>query len=425
MRFPNRRRGPRCGPYVAAIATFAMSAICLGEEWPKWLGPNGNGISTEAIADQWPAGGPRKVWERPVGYGYSSPIGFEGRVYLLAMQGRNDVLTAFDAESGNQIWSQQYEVKIPADQPQAKDENTGLPLPEATPAIDNGKIYTYGGGGDLYCRNLTDGSEAWHLNVLRETKARILPWNQSSSPLVTERMVYVQGGSNGPIAVAVDKQSGKIAWKSQKTGFAGYSAPIIADVQQRKQLIIFANDSVNGLDPESGATIWSFPWTPRVKVSAATPVYHDNHLFVSCDYMYGCMMLTLSADGAKEDWPRPQPQVMCKFQPPIFDDGVIYVNSGGTIKCFSWPDVQMKWEARETNLRLGEGGSIVRDGDKLITMSERGRLSLLRATPQGYSPISQMQLFDFTKVWSMPLIYHGKLYAMGEDNLVCLDISPK
>jgi hypothetical protein len=31
-------------------------------------------------------------------------------------------------------------------------------------------------------------------------------------------------------------------------------------------------------------------------------------------------------------------------------------------------------------------------------------------------------MFDFSQVWSSPVIYHGKLYTMGKDNLVCLDI---
>jgi hypothetical protein len=56
-------------------------------------------------------------------------------------------------------------------------------------------------------------------------------------------------------------------------------------------------------------------------------------------------------------------------------------------------------------------------------MSERGQLFLIHATPEGYKVLSQKPLFDYSMVWSTPMIYRGKLYAKGENELVCLDIS--
>jgi outer membrane protein assembly factor BamB len=400
----------------------ASPLLAKSDEWPKWLGPNGDGISHEQITDHWPAGGPRKVWERKVGYGFSSPIGFEGRVYLFAQQGRNDTLTAFDAETGNVVWSQSYVGTIPADMTQAKNASNGLPLPLATPAIDNGRIYSYGGGGDLVCRKLADGGEVWHTNVLKETGAQILAWNEASSPLVTEKFVYVQGGRNGPTAVAVDKATGKIAWNSEAHTIGGYAAPIIADVDGTKQLIIFAGDALYGMNPDTGRTIWGTPWQTDFNVNASTPIYRDHHLFISSDYDRGAMMLTLSPTGAKEDFKEADKAIALRFQPAILDGQYLYCNSAGTLKCANWPDLKMQWENR---LRLGDGGTIVRAGDLLITLSERGKLGLVRATPLGAQVLSQVPLFDFGTTWSMPLIYHGKLYAMGADTLVCLDLGAR
>ena len=408
---------------LAGTAVLALSALCGAEEWPKWLGPRGDGISTEPIADKWPQGGPHKVWEQKVGRGFSSPIALDGKVYLLSMVGANDVLTCFDANSGNPIWSQSYLVTIPADQGQAKNEENGLPLPEATPTIDNGKIYTYGGGGDLYCRNVADGSEVWHVNILKKTHERILGWNEASSPLVTDKLVYVQGGVGGPVTFALDKTNGNIVWQSQATGIAGYAAPILADVAGQLQLIILAGKELFAMDPSNGKTLWSHPWITSFDVNASTPIYHDGRLFISSDYRHGCLMTMPSHNGTKDDWQGTQ--IQAKFQPSILENGVIYADSAGLITCVNWSDGKVRWQTRETNLRLGEGGSIVRDGDKLIAMSERGRLSLVRATPDAYKLISQVQLFDFISCWSTPLIYHGRLYAMGENNLVCLDIASR
>ena len=409
---------------VLIIALFCTApAFCKSEEWPNWLGPDHTGISTDPIADRWPAGGPAKVWEQKVGLGYSSPIGYQGKIYLLSQDGDKDILTAFDAENGRIVWNQSYRVTTRADQGQAQNPNNGLPLPLATSAIDGGHIYTYGGGGDLVCRKLEDGSPVWGINVLGETRAKILGWNQSSSPLLWGKLVFVQGGRDGSTAVAVDKETGKIVWKAQARTVGGYAAPIIADVPGGPQLIIFGGDTLYGMDPQTGRTIWSVPWRTRFEVNAATPVYGDGHLFVSSDYGQGCLMLSLSQGRAKVDWQGKQ--IQQKFQPAVLDRGFLYANSAGTVMCMRWPDGRIAWQARERNMHLGEGGSIVRDGDKLIMLSERGRLSLVQAAPAGYRLISQVQLFDFGTTWSTPLIYHGKLYAMGKDNLVCLDIASR
>lgn len=409
---------------LIAISSLLLSSTLLGksQEWPKWLGPNGDGIATDSLADKWPGDGPKKVWEQKVGMGYASPLGLDGKIYLFSQDGSNDTLSVFDAESGKPLWSKSYEVTIKADAGQAKNTDSGMPLPLATPTIDNGRIYTYGGGGDLFCRNIQDGTEVWHLNVLNETHEHILTWNEASSPLVTDKLVYVQGGKGGPTAVAVDKETGKIAWQSQAKTVGGYTAPILIDVDGTKQLIVFAGDQLYAINPDNGQTIWGTPWRTSYDVNASTPIYRDHHLFISSDYGHGCMMLTLTANSAKEDFDKADKDLMLKFQPAILDGEYLYANSGGTLKCAHWPDLKIQWEEK---LKLGEGGTIVRDGDLLIALSERGKLLLVHATPQAAKVLSEVPLFDFGTAWSTPLIYHGKLYAMGKDTLVCLDIGTR
>jgi hypothetical protein len=65
---------------------------------------------------------------------------------------------------------------------------------------------------------------------------------------------------------------------------------------------------------------------------------------------------------------------------------------------------------------------MLRVGDKLIALSERGTLGLVQATPQGVKPLEQHQQFDDREVWSTPLLYNGRLYAKGGEEFVCLDV---
>ncbi len=397
------------------LALALLLGWCLtaqSEEWPKWRGPEGTGISTEKIADSWPADGPKRIWAAEVGIGFSSPIALDGKVYLFSQTGNDDTLTAFDAQSGKVIWTQSSPT----------GESPQYPGTRGTPTIDGERIYTYGCGGDLICRNLADGKQQWRINILDTTKAERMRWGQASSPLVDEQNVYVMSGMNAKsIAVAVNKATGAVAWSSQAKGAGSYSTIIASEIDKQKQLIALGGDSVYGIDPKTGATLWSAPWQTKMAINAATPVFDGMHLFITSAYDQGSTMLAVTPTSAKSDWA--QRDLQCRFQPPVLDGKLLFCNSEGRLKCLSWPDGKTLWTG-ELTLKLGAGGSLVRAGDKLIVMSERGKLILLHADAAGCKVISQVALFDYDKVWSTPLIYRGKLYAKGKDQLVCLDISP-
>jgi outer membrane protein assembly factor BamB len=406
---------------LAMLSAHLVSSNAQAEEWPKWLGPDGSGISHETgLMDRWPQTGPAKVWSATVGEGYASPIALDGRVYVFAQEGRNDTLWALDAESGKLLWKQAYEASRSPQQSQGANSENGLAVPEATPAIDADRVYTYGGGGDLVCWQLADGKQLWRINILDQTRANILVWAQASSPLVGEKLVYVQGGESGAVAVAVDKISGKIAWKSQATGLAGYAAPAMATVDQKQQLIILGGDTLYGMDPQTGQTIWTQPWKTDNDVNAAMPIVHENRIFITSNYDHGCAMYTLAAIGATKDWENDL--VQSQFQTPVLSGDRLYANSAGVLTCIHWPDGKLIWSSRGEP-RLGSGGSLLLVGsNKMICLSERGKLSLLDLQPTGAKIISQVALFDDNRVWAVPLLYRGKLYCKGKDQLVCLKV---
>ena len=400
-------------PGGVAVLMGAAAVARGAEDWPRWLGPNGNGISRETVsAEHWPRSGPRQVWGKRVGVGHSSPVAVDGRVYLFHLARNQDHLTCFDAESGKVIWDQKYNGGWTGNY-----EGT-----RATPLVekDDNRIYTLGGAGHLVCRELETGKPVWALDVLKATGSRPLEWGQAGSPLVVGDRIFVQGGEGGHLALAVDKRRGQVVWQSQARDKGGYAHIIQVDVEGTPRLVVFGGRAVYGLDPQRGRTLWKAPWQTSYDVNAATPVYRDGHLFVSSEYNHGCMMLRLDGRGAAKLWEKRD--IQCKFQPPILDGEHLYANSSGTIKCMSWPDGKIVWEARDRKLDLGAGGSMVRVGNMLVTMSERGRLSLVTATPEGVRLVAQSQVLDARDLWSTPLIYRGRLYVKGGEQFVCLDV---
>lgn len=404
----------RLRKFVVALALTLFATVSYGENWPTWRGPRGDGISQEKdLIQTWPEGGPKLAWTAKVGEGYSTPIAVDGKLYIFTLKEGKEVLTCLDAATGKSVWTQSY----------GPGRTGGFPGTRATPTLEGNVLYTFGANGMLLAVKAGDGQEIWRVDVLKETGGKNIGWGTSSSPLVLDKDVIVQGSDGGSIAVAVDKETGKIKWLAEK-GIGSYAAPTLIEVEGVKQVIILGGAKAYALAPETGKQIWSLLFQTQYNVNASTPIYRDHMLFISSGYNHGSQMIKVTATSAAKSWPEENKIVMAKFPSSILDGDVMYANSEGTLKCVSWPECQLKWESKGFN--LGSGGSFVRVDDKLILLGETGVASLAQATAAGVTPLSQFTAFPKGKeIWTLPLIYSGNLYLKGGDELKCYTISAK
>ena len=91
-----------------------------------------------------------------------------------------------------------------------------------------------------------------------------------------------------------------------------------------------------------------------------------------------------------------------------------------------WPKKTTKWTS--SDVPLEDGGSLLRIGDNMLCMSAKGTLTYAHVTPEKdeLKVLSQYEVFpDGQYVWATPLVYKGKIYCRGMDQLVCLDPSGK
>ena len=88
---------------LLTLTILLIAAQAHAEEWPRWRGPRGDGITSETIPDTLPKEGPKQLWSKTVGIGYSSPVAVDGKIYMFALSEGRDTLYAFD-EAGTQLW---------------------------------------------------------------------------------------------------------------------------------------------------------------------------------------------------------------------------------------------------------------------------------------------------------------------------------
>src|SRR2546421_6502974 len=78
--------------FLATLAILLLAAQIHAEDWPRWRGPRGDGITSETIPDKLPKEGPKKLWSKEVGIGYSSPVAVDGKIYMFALADGRDTL---------------------------------------------------------------------------------------------------------------------------------------------------------------------------------------------------------------------------------------------------------------------------------------------------------------------------------------------
>jgi hypothetical protein len=84
-----------------------------GYDWPRWRGPDGNGISTET--DWNPKAlekGPKIVWRINVGSGYSNVAIVDNRLYTMGQKREkddiNNIVFCLDVRNGKRIWKYSF-----------------------------------------------------------------------------------------------------------------------------------------------------------------------------------------------------------------------------------------------------------------------------------------------------------------------------
>ena len=105
--------------------------------WTDFRGPNRAGEYAESpINTEWPATGLPRLWKQPIGGGYASFTVGEGRAYTIEQRRDKEAVTAYDIETGRELWAFSY--------PASFDEVLGGPGPRATPVYHDGLVYSLG-----------------------------------------------------------------------------------------------------------------------------------------------------------------------------------------------------------------------------------------------------------------------------------------
>ncbi|HEX5082425.1 MAG TPA: PQQ-binding-like beta-propeller repeat protein [Blastocatellia bacterium] len=268
---------------LALILTLSGALLCAGQatatdnEWSRFRGPNGTGVSgaTNLPVEFGPETG--VVWKTSLPPGHSSPVLARTRIYITAhtpIDAKNKAdyrlfVIALDRKTGKELWRRE----VPRAH-KGRLENVNGPA-SASPVTDGENVYAFFQDFGLIAFD-AGGREKW--------RAPLGPFNifygYGASPiLVDDKLILSVDQDLGAYLLAVDKNTGKTKWKIDRPEvISGYSTPTIYQPEQgAKQLIIPESFQLSAYSVADGRRVW---WVRGLACEMKSVVSYDN------EYLY-------------------------------------------------------------------------------------------------------------------------------------------
>ena len=419
---------------IIAVVCLCFAAVPIttsadkSSDWPQWRGPERNGISQETgLLKQWPAEGPKLVWQlNDIGDGYSTPAVVGTRLYLMSNRGLdNEFVQALSTQDGKVIWTTRVgNVGNP-------NQNPPYPKARSTPTVDGDFIYALGSDGDLACLETKTGKIRWQKSIRKEFGGEPGEWAYSESPLVDGDVVVVTPGGAQATIVALNKKTGDVIWKSAVPGgdAAGYASAIVVQAGGRKQYVQFLTKGVVGVDAKTGQFLWRYAEAAKGPAQMWTPIARDGSVYAGANGVGGGLV-RLKADGAGVA----AEQVYFERGLPNGVGGAVLVGdhlygteAGKNLVAVEFATGKVKWQGE------GIGWSSVAYADGLLYLHGiNGDVALVEATPEAYrikgrfTPPAQPEhkkVGPFPEgAFSYPVIANGRLYIRDLGTLWAYDI---
>ena len=352
--------------------------------------------------------GPRLLWLRELGPGYSGIVADGGKLFTMTRQGSDEALVALSAADGSELWRHTY--TAPTEGLQGVDSSYG-DAPQATPMVYDGRVYGLGYTGVLSAVDATTGEALWSHDLVREHGVGIPYFGHAASPLrVGDTVVALAGG-----AMAFELESGALRWQNRDFS-ASYASAILVDSPTGPQLVAGVAGEVVGLDPNDGSLLWRQPHANRYRTFLSTPVLGEDGTLFASAYFLGSLGLRFAADGTTtREWELESLQV--GHSNAVALDGMAVASHNRNLVAVDLASGQELW--RQRGLRRS---TLIQVGERLLALNERGQLTLAEVSRRGFEPLAETGLLE-GRSWTAPTLVGHTLYARNGREILAVDLA--
>lgn len=417
MSFLNRSLVARpLASFTVCVALFSLGApaVSTAADWAQWGGPSRNfKVSGAALSESWPTGGPKTLWKRELGEGYSAIVAADGRLFTMIRTGDDEHVLALAADSGATLWDHKYAA------PLLPKTNTEFGRgPNATPLLAGDRLVTVGFTGKLLCLSAKDGQPLWSHELFEKFGGTFLEFGYSSSPVAHRDSVILPVGSSSGGVMAFALADGAVRWSSSAELKNSYSSPILVPVGAKTHVVFVTDTAMVGLDADNGELLWSHPYKNQWDTHCTTPVDCGAGRVFFPSFGGGvALQIDPSGQSAKELWVTKK---VGAGQTNVVFDGEHLYGAGGSGRASFYSAVSMKDGSESWRERLPPAMSILADG-RLLALDENGALHLLSASPAKFESLGKAELLTH-KAWTAPTLIDGRLYLRDQKHILAVQV---
>jgi outer membrane protein assembly factor BamB len=409
---------------LVAVAVLASASV-NAENWPRFRGPTGQGISSENnLPTRWSAT-ENIAWKTAIpGEGWSSPIVYGDRVFVTATTaaGKKCHVISLDRKTGQIVWNKE----VLTQETRRKEGKNSYATP--TPVTDGQHVFAvFGGGGvvaldykgdiswtfdevQFYSRHGLGASPVLYDNLL------IMPFD-GSNPAPNEQIGWKVPWEKARI-LALDRRRGTKVWESKRgPSRLAHTTPLVV-IRPEPRLYTTAGDVIQAFDPRDGRQIWTV--FSQGEGVVPSPVFVEN-LLVTCSGFEKPTIRAVRLGGEGDvtsthiAWEQtkgvPSQSSLIYVKPHLFA-----VTDNGIASVFEVSQTECKF-VRQARLPGNYSASPVTSDGNIYFLSEQGDTTVLEAGPD-LKVIATNPLGE--KCQASPAISQGQMFIRTERNLFCI-----
>ncbi len=411
-------QAPRCAS-LALLLAGVFSITATAQEWTRFRGPNGTGISeAKTIPVTWTEQDFR--WRVAVpGESHSQPVIWGQKIFLTSAlnAGEERTLLCLQKSDGKILWAKTY--PLPTHKPGSK--NSGYA--NGSPVVDRDRVIAcFVSKEHFWVRSFDHaGNELWSRDLGTFTSQH----GHGASPMIYENTVIVTNDQREvSFIIALDLKTGGTVWqtprKSTNNG-TSYGTPIIHPRPGSTPELILTGKAhgISSLDPQTGKFNWEAPVFD--KRMCATPIIAGDLVIGSCGQGGGAgnylsaVKLGGQGDVGKTHVAYTIRRATNYVPTPLYLNGRVYIISDtGIATALESATGREIWSER---LKAEFFGSPVMINGRIYCATTKGEMLVLASGDQ-FELLARNPLGEGS--YSTPCVDDGRLYVKTLTHLVCL-----
>ena len=407
----------------------------MAENWPRFRGVNGQGISSQAVPTQWSEDKNIKWRCKLPGPGSSSPVIYRNKIFITSFSGVTTGdqdpsklvrhIVCVDKEKGTIIWKD----TVKATQPE--DPYSGFLVEHGyasnTPLIDSGRLFVYLGKSGIHCYSL-NGKKLWQKSLGTGSTRR--KWGSAASPIIYKNTLIVSAAEESLTLYGLNPENGDQKWKSQADSLEmAYATPVLMKLSpERDDLILPVPGELWGMNPETGKLRW-FTKTNITGNVSPSPVLGNETVYIFGGYP-SLRRSAIKVDGTKGElreeatiWEDNQSSYV---PTPVFVNNRLYwASDTGYACCVDAKSGDMLFRERLDARGKGSRGKpfyagAILAGDKIYTVSRWGGTFVFNADKE-FKLISHNKISsDDSQFHGTPALSNGEIFLRSDKYLYCI-----